>query len=182
MGALSPLMKKDFLSRLLMKQVDASRAASSGARTAERKAKAMQAYSCHSCGDLHHGEDDAASCCDPIEIEAYQCGRCDRLYRDRDRAEKCCVGRKPTQSEMSALMSALKSPAAPTLRAVECPVCGDEFGEEGTDAGNEGWPYAARCCLGADLSPAQTWELARLVRYGRLEWTEAIDRVAGGAP
>jgi hypothetical protein len=167
-------MRKDLLSRLLLKDAASARVA---AVPKKYQVKTVTAFACQSCGDLHHGEDDAMECCDPEEISAYECGRCDSLYRTKDRAESCCRNRKLTQSEASEMEAAENR----ALRAVECPVCGDSYGKEGSDEGNEGWPYAARCCLGADLSPAQTWELARLVRYGQLDWTEAIDRVAGGA-
>jgi hypothetical protein len=177
MHALSPLMKKDLFSRLLMMSVDVARKEST-AKKLERRPKKKTAYACSSCSDLHHSEDSAMECCRPEELEAYECGRCDNLYRSKDSAASCCESRKLTQGEASAI----KASRALELRTVECPVCGQYFGEEGTQAGDEGWPYAARCCLGADLSPAQTWEVGRLVRYERLEWFEALDRVAGGAP
>jgi hypothetical protein len=178
MGQLSPLMRKDLFSRLLDRQSEDARIAKAN-KPGARQVKVKSAWECASCGDLHSDMGAAAECCDPVPSSAFECGRCDSLYRSREKAEKCCAGRTYSQIEPSAIKDhGLKSLSLmPLMRSVECPVCGEDFGEEGDQEGNEAWPYAARCCLGADLSPAQTWEIGRLARYARLDWLDAIAKV-----
>lgn len=157
---LSPLTRSDLFTRLLREP---------GPYEARPKAIRIDAYECRGCDTLYEDEDDASSCCGVSEVEAYACAVCRKVWRYDTGAEQCCAD-KPAPVEQR------KKLPRPADREAECPVCGENFGTS-----DGGWQDAAAHCLGLDLSPAQTHQIAQMVRIRDVPWVEAIEAVAGAA-
>jgi hypothetical protein len=128
-----------------------------GPYEAQPKAIRIDAYECCWCNTLYQEEDDASSCCGVSEVEAYACAVCREVWRYDSGAEQCCADK-------------------PADREAECFVCSKNFGTS-----DGGWSDAAAHCLGRDLSPAQTHQIAQMVRLRDVPWVEAIEAVAGAA-
>lgn len=163
---LSPLTRSDLLTRLL-RQPDPY--------APLMKAIKVDAYECLGCYTLYREEEEAAACCEPKEVDAFACGVCRKVWLYDYSAESCCAS-KPLPAATA--KDAAKAAAVRRLdpREAECPVCEQSFGTS-----DGAWLDAASHCLGRDLSPAQTHQIAQMVRLRDVPWTDAIEAVTGAA-
>lgn len=158
---LSPLTRSDLFTRLLRLPDP----------YAPPRAIKVDAYECDGCSTLYEDEDDASTCCGVSEVEAYACGVCRHVWRYESGAESCCASKPlPAATTKDAAVRRLEP------REAECPVCEESFGTS-----DGAWLDAASHCLGRDLSPAQTHQIAQMVRLRDVPWTDAIEAVTGAA-
>lgn len=174
LGALSPLTRSNLFSRLLLN--NPSDPSSDGyAGKAPTRARRITAYQCRGCFQLHGDEDEAASCCEPDEVDGWECQLCGRIRRHEEDAVACCEGKKAAKEK-----AAIAAPARAEPRRIECPVCGASFGQNFQEPDGS-WLDAAFCCLSRDLAPAKLHEIEQMVRLRGMEWVEAIEAATGSA-
>ena len=160
---LSPLTRSDLFTRLRQPDPYAP----------PPKVIRVNAYECLCCWTLHEDEDEADTCCGSKEVDAYACAVCRKVWRYDSGAESCCAS-KPAATAKEAVKDKTVRRREP--REAECPVCEENFGTS-----DGAWLDAASHCLGRDLSPAQTHQIAQMVRLRDVPWTDAIEAVTGAA-